>query len=119
MCASSVQAYVLPLQANTELRGDLAEAKAFRLASRSLNDASQAGSISVPMYKRHGALHPDVSKRDPEVMRSWAFRQGEIMKAKYGATAAHQKRQTIGLTDVGPDRYVRCTISISSFHLGG
>ncbi len=115
VCASSVQAYVLPLQANTEFRGDLAEAKAFRLASRSLNDASQAGSISVPMYKRHGALHPDVSKRDPEVMRSWAFRQGEIMKAKYGANAAHQKRQTIGLTDVGPDRYVRCTISIFHF----
>lgn len=105
VCASSVQAYVLPLQANPELSGDVANAQAVRLAGRSLNDLSQ-GSISVPVYKRHGALHPDISKRDPEKIRGWAFRQAEIMKSKYGASNTISKRQTIGLTDVGPDRYV-------------
>lgn len=102
VCASSVQAYVLPFQANTETNGDLATAQAYRLAGRSLNDLSQ-GSVSVPVYKRH-ALHPDISKRDPETTRAWAFRQAEIMKAKYGGHQGNQKRQTIGLTDVGPDR---------------
>lgn len=105
VCASSVQSYVLPLQSNPELKGDVAEAQAYRLAGRSLNDVSQ-GSISVPVYKR-GGLHPDITKRDPEQIRAWAFRQAEIMKQKYGTSTANlEKRQTIGLTDVGPDRYV-------------
>lgn len=107
VCASSIQAYVLPFQANADHRGDLADAQAFRLFGRSLND--QQGSISVPVYKRHGVLHPDIGKRDPQKTMNWALRQGEIMRTKFGASSTHQKRQTIGLTDVGPDRYVHTT----------
>lgn len=104
LCASSLQAYVVPFQANPDqARGDLAAAQAFRLAGRSLGDLSQ-GSVSVPVYKRHGGLHPDITKRDPEKTKKWALRQAEVMKSKFSASNSHQKRQTIGLTDVGPDR---------------
>lgn len=106
VCTSSIEAYVLPLQVNNQnLKGDLAQAQAFRLAKRSLTDPSQ-GFISVPVFKRHGALHPDIHKRDPQRTKTWAFRQAEIMKSKFGASESHspRKRQTIGLTDVGPDR---------------
>ncbi|EST04675.1 Aspartic peptidase [Kalmanozyma brasiliensis GHG001] len=113
VCASSVQAYVLPLQNNPEHTGDLATAHAFRLASRSLNDLSQ-GSVSVPVYKRHGGLHPDIRKRDPETTKKWALRQAEVMKAKYGAVSPNQKRQTIGLTDVGPDSYYYAQVSVGT-----
>ncbi|KAJ9480144.1 putative Saccharopepsin (putative) [Pseudozyma hubeiensis] len=113
VCASSIQAYVLPFQANTEQSGgDLAAAQAFRLAGRSINDLSQ-GSVSVPVYKRHG-LHPDITKRDPEITKKWALRQAEVMKSKFGATSSNQKRQTIGLTDVGPDSYYFAQVSVGT-----
>lgn len=120
VCASAIEAYVLPLQASTQPSGDLANAEAFRLMGRSINDLSQ-GSISVPVYKRHGALHPDVSKRDPQKTMGWAFRQAEIMKSKFGAAAAtaQRKRQTIGLTDVGPDRYVENRLPVKHPHGSG
>ncbi|SPO27532.1 related to cathepsin d (lysosomal aspartyl protease) [Ustilago trichophora] len=113
VCASSIQAYVLPFQANTEHTGDVAAAQAFRLAGRSLNELSQ-GSVSVPVYKRHGALHPDISKREPEKTMKWAFRQAEIMKSKFHASSTHHKRQTIGLTDVGPDSYYYAQVSVGT-----
>ncbi|CBQ72582.1 related to cathepsin d (lysosomal aspartyl protease) [Sporisorium reilianum SRZ2] len=114
VCASTVQSYVLPFQANPEQAGgDLAAAQAFRLAGRSLNDLAD-GSISVPVYKRHGALHPDMSKRDPDTTRQWALRQAEVMKSKFGAANANQKRQTIGLTDVGPDSYYFAQVSVGT-----
>ncbi|KAJ1023443.1 hypothetical protein NDA16_003060 [Ustilago loliicola] len=112
VCASSIQAYVLPFQANADLKGDLADAQAFRLAGRSLNE--QPGSISVPVFKRHGALHPDIHKRNPEKTMAWALRQAEVMKAKFGASNIHQKRQTIGLTDVGPDSYYFAQLSVGT-----
>ncbi|CCF52338.1 hypothetical protein NDA11_004101 [Ustilago hordei] len=110
--ASSIQAYVLPFQANADHKGDLADAQAFQLFGRSLYD--QQGSISVPVYKRHGALHPDIGKRDPEKTMNWALRQGEIMRTKFGASSTHQKRQTIGLTDVGPDSYYYAQLSVGT-----
>jgi hypothetical protein len=106
ICVSTIQAYVLPFQAS-EKPGDLVAAHGGRLHSRSLNSASD-GSISVPIYRRHGDLHPDKSKRDPNKTRNWAFRQRDIMKSKYSpriqAHAANTRRQTIGLVDVGQDR---------------
>lgn len=103
VCASSVQSYVLPLQTNPEQGGDLTAAHAYRLTGRSINDLSK-GWVSVPVYKRHGGLHPDIRKRDPETTKKWALRQAEVMKTKFGVANSNQKRQTIGLTDVGPDR---------------
>ncbi|CDW94732.1 hypothetical protein [Sporisorium scitamineum] len=115
VCASSVQSYVLPFQANPEKSaGDLAAAQAFRLSGRSLNDLSSQGSVSVPVYKRHGGLHPDISKRDPETTRKWALRQAEVMKSKFGPSNSNQKRQTIGLTDVGPDSYYYAQVSVGT-----
>ncbi|PWZ01290.1 acid protease [Testicularia cyperi] len=115
LCASSVQSYVVPSSAGSR-KGDLAEAVGGRLFSRSLDDTKQHGTFSVPVYRRHGDLHPETHKRDPERTRTWALRQAEIMKSKFGhggKKGAH-KRQTIGLVDVGQDSYYYAQLSLGT-----
>lgn len=102
LCATAANGYVMPLQGATG-NGDVVQAHGARIATRSIGDGS--GSLSMPLYRRHGDLHPQIEKRDPERTRNWAFRQGEIMKSKYGSKKnKHGKRQTIALTDIGQDR---------------
>lgn len=102
LCASAVTGYVMPLQSASG-NGDVVQAHGARIAPRSIGEES--GSLSMPLYRRHGDLHPQVEKRDPERTRSWAFRQADIMKSKYGARKSkHDRRQTIALTDIGQDR---------------
>ena len=115
-CATGSNAYAVPFQ-NKNATFDLFQAAAEPLAAAAVLprasvdgvEPQKRGSISVPLQRHYGDLHPVITKRDPSKLREFALRQGEILLSKYGghsASAANRKRQTIGLTGVGQDRYV-------------
>ncbi|KAN0066048.1 hypothetical protein ACQY0O_000141 [Thecaphora frezii] len=135
--------YVLPFQRQQERIADLNNFIAnhgpvrnpLHLSARGLVDEPKASgysaerrSFSVPLRRWHGDLHPDIAKRDPQRTMSWAFRQGERIRHKYGkklgpssksATwqgneAELDKRQIIGLTDVGQDSYYYAQLSVGT-----
>ncbi|EPQ32240.1 uncharacterized protein PFL1_00437 [Pseudozyma flocculosa PF-1] len=129
--APTASGYVMPFQRQQDRIEDLNSFAAnhgpLRLSPRGIADEPQAvgynaerRSFSVPLQRRHGDLHPDISKRDPEKTMAWAFRQGERMRHKYNKglktddESEKQRRQTIGLTDVGQDSYYYAQVSLGT-----
>lgn len=113
LAASPASAYVLPKQSSND---DAAVARGISQPAAGLEASSQrvkrnAGqSISLPLvHSRAETLN------SAEKVKAFALRQKAHMEAKYGRKAEHvAKRQTIGLTDVGPDTFYYAQASVGT-----